>query len=258
MATQAAEPRGDTISVGRVLSRGFSVIAANPMVIVGIALGLGAVPGVALAAISQSLDGSGGAAAVTFGAVTSATSLVSAVLSLVVHAALIRATVAQIDDRPAGAVECLIMALRVLLPLIVLSIVVFLCTMFGLTLFFVPGIMVYVIWSVASPALVEERDGIGAALGRSRELTKGARWPVFGLQLIILIAYFGVAGSLGAGAIAGTGVGALPLSIGWVIANAVVTSLASMVWSTVQAALYVELRDWKDGPTADRLAEVFA
>ena len=258
MATHAAERRSDTVSVGRVLSRGFAVIAANPKVIVGIALGLGAAPGVALAAISQAFAGTNDAAELAFGAVTSVGSIVSGLLSLVVHAALIRATVAQIDDRPAGAAECLGAALRTLLPLIVLSIVVFLCTMVGLGLFVVPGVMIYVIWSVASPALVEERDGIGAALGRSRALTKGARWPVFGLQLIILIAYFGVAGSLGAGSIAGTSVGALPLSIGWVIANTVVTSLATMLWSTVQAALYVELRDWKDGPTADRLAEVFA
>src|SRR3546814_14393610 len=43
-------------------------------------------------------------------------------------------------------------------------------------------------WAVVAPALVEERTGVFGAFGRSRELTKGARWKVFGLELILLVA----------------------------------------------------------------------
>src|SRR3546814_19979116 len=48
--------------------------------------------------------------------------------------------------------------------------------------------MLFCMWAVVAPALVEERTGVFGAFGRRRELTKGARWKVFGLELILLVA----------------------------------------------------------------------
>jgi hypothetical protein len=42
-----------------------------------------------------------------------------------------------------------------------------------------------------------------------------------------------------------------------VILNLLNGTIASLIWTTTIAALYVELRDWKDGPAGQSLAAVF-
>jgi hypothetical protein len=43
-----------------------------------------------------------------------------------------------------------------------------------------------------------------------------------------------------------------------VIGSMVVGTIFNMLWGTVQPSLYVELRQWKEGDSADNLAQVFA
>ena len=69
--------------------------------------------------------------------------------------------------------------------------------------------------SIAVPVAVIEKGGLGVALARSAELTRGYRWTIFGvhfvLGLIIFIVavvvgtLFGVASASGAPASSGTG-----------------------------------------------------
>ena len=47
-------------------------------------------------------------------------------------------------------------------------------------------------------------------------------------------------------------------SAGFVVFNLVLALITNLLWGAVQASLYVELRDWKDGPTVENLEEVFA
>ena len=54
----------------------------------------------------------------------------------------------------------------------------------GLILLVVPGVWVYVVFSVAVPVLLLEQTGVGEALGRSRELVKGRWWATFGTLLL--------------------------------------------------------------------------
>ncbi len=53
----------------------------------------------------------------------------------------------------------------------------------------------YVSYSLAAPALVLERQGVIAALGRSYKLVKGAWWRVFGIELLMLLVTF-IAGAV--------------------------------------------------------------
>jgi uncharacterized membrane protein len=48
--------------------------------------------------------------------------------------------------------------------------------------------MVMVTWSMAGPVCVVERAGVFRSLGRSRELTRGHRWKILGLLLLVLVA----------------------------------------------------------------------
>jgi uncharacterized membrane protein len=58
----------------------------------------------------------------------------------------------------------------------------------GLLLLFIPGIMLAVGLALAIPAVVLE-PGLSpsAALSRSWELTRGARWRIFGLGLTLIV-----------------------------------------------------------------------
>ena len=68
----------------------------------------------------------------------------------------------------------------------------------GAILLLVPGLILAVMWSVVAPACVVERTGVFGAFSRSQELTRGYRWPIFGLYvaffvlMIIISAVFGV------------------------------------------------------------------
>ena len=44
----------------------------------------------------------------------------------------------------------------------------------------------------------------------------------------------------------------------YLTASALLGTLFNLLWSTVQASRYVELRDWKDGPATHRLEQIFA
>jgi uncharacterized membrane protein len=186
------------------------------------------------------------------------------VMAMIVQGAIVRATIANSEGRRAGFAESLMAGLRVAVPLVLLAILIGLSVLIGFIFLIVPGVMLYVIWSVASPALVEERVGVIGALRRSRYLTKGARWKIFGLELILLIAMWIVTAVLGFVMIASSGnvqaaALSLPgLSLGWLIGNAIAATLINAFWSTVQTSLYVDLRDWKDGPQGSHLENVFA
>jgi uncharacterized membrane protein len=268
MASYASAPVGEPVSIGRVIQRSFAVVAANPLVVLGIAFLFGAPPSVILSHFTQLYQAqlvNAPDATRDYVFLSIGSGVIGFILSMLVQGALVRATIAHLEGRKAGFAESLMAAVRVLLPLVGLAILVAIAVMFGLALFLVPGMIVYVIWSVASPALVAERIGIGEALGRSRRLTKGARWKVFGLQLIILVVYYLIVGTMGYGAIVASGsteavaraaAGGLPIT--WLVVNALISTLANTFWSTAQTTLYIELRDWKDGPSADTLADVFA
>jgi hypothetical protein len=84
----------------------------------------------------------------------------------------------------------------------------------GFVLLIVPGLILLTIWSVTSPAIVAERQGVMAAFGRSHELVRGQAWTVFGcivVAFLIVIAVSIVLASVGAaiGGIAGAIIGAV-------------------------------------------------
>jgi hypothetical protein len=57
----------------------------------------------------------------------------------------------------------------------------------GLFLLVVPACFLLTIWAVIAPAIVIEGKGVRAAFGRSRDLVRGFRWPVFGVVVVALL-----------------------------------------------------------------------
>jgi hypothetical protein len=186
-----------------------------------------------------------------FYAVTALGIAVWLVLSSLLSAALIRATIEDMSGKRPSLGDCIGTARVVLLPAVGVGLLTSLGFVPGLILLIVPGIVLWLRWAVAIPALVQERLGVTASISRSATLTAGFRWPLFGLFLILIIA-----ASLIEWAIASIE----PLLGVWsgLAVAAVVESVMSMVIATATAVCYVELRRLKEGTSVDELAEIFS
>jgi hypothetical protein len=77
----------------------------------------------------------------------------------------------------------------------------------GFVLLIVPGLLLFVRWAVALPAMLREDLSITAALGRSTEMTEGNRWQILGLAVVIWIPFIIALVALGGLSVAFTGDG---------------------------------------------------
>lgn len=276
MATVAQVYEDRKMSMGRVLERAFATIAHNPLVTLGLALLFGGAPSLLGTYVTNLIRGdisrarlSGGAegfSSFTYDmmALTLFSWALGILIAALTQAVLTRATTAESDGRKAAFGECIAAAFRVVFPLAALMILLVLAVMFGLVLLIVPGVILYVMWSVASPALIEEHTGVFGSFKRSQELTKGARWKIFGLLLIVLVVVWILEAAASLAAIQMVGLdgirtaatGQLPLA--YTVVMLVISTLTNVFWGTVQASTYVELRRWKDGGAPEHLADVFA
>lgn len=124
-------------------------------------------------------------------------------------------------------------------------------TMIGLILLIVPGVFLMVIWYVAGAACIAEKLGVRQSLRRSRELTKGFRWRIFALVLLIIAATVIGGGLALAAQEAGMSVWAqMALDFVW-------QGLSGGFTSVLVAVSYYYLRVAKEGVDVEQIAAVF-
>ena len=135
--------------------------------------------------------------------------------------------------------------LSVLWLSIVIGVVVAIASLFLL----VPGVYLYVSWSVAIPVLLGENLRGTRALGRSRQLTKGRFWPCLGvlvlsvlLEVIILFAILAVVGLI----IDATGNDTV-LFFEQGVSSLIANTLVLPFQVAVTTVLYIDLRVRKEG-----------
>lgn len=247
---------------GRVVGQAIAVIGRNFPLFLGLTVLLAGVPAVAMPLLLTE----GGAAdqvppnLAGIYANAGILILVSTCCSYVLTAALSYATATDLNDERPTFGKALATGLRSLLPLLLLALVSVIGIYGGMLLLIVPGLILLVAWSVAAPALVCERLGVFASLGRSQQLTKGWRWRIFFLFLVggfISLIPAGLS-PLVTGAFGGTPTGLEPLALVGLALRVLLQSLSSMMLVTLSAATYFELRTIKDGATTDSLASIFA
>lgn len=268
MATAAPMYEERQMSIGRVFQRAFSAVSLNPVVILGLALVVGALPSLIVTYLFVQAGitaGSPNALQPGFSmnrmmgaAVLS--SIITIVIAALVQGALTRATVSANEGRRATIGESLGSSLRVVVPLIGLSILMGLGIMVGFILLVVPGVILLLMWAVAVPTLVIERNGIMAAFARSSELTKGAKWKILGLFLVLLLAYWVLTAILSVVGMSMYSVSsaAAGITLANLIGSMILGTIFNAAWGTIQPSLYVELRQWKEGGSLENLEEVFA
>ncbi|MGW6931637.1 hypothetical protein ACWGE0_16415 [Lentzea sp. NPDC054927] len=145
-----------------------------------------------------------------------------------------------------------------LLPLLGATLLSGLVIAVGLLFCIVPGIYLWVLFALVTPALVLERCGVGAAFGRSKNLVNGAWWRTFGILLLTVVIGWVISwiislpfGLLGA---ATTGFSSDPtaaLSIGSLILSTIGAIIASTITlpfsSAVTVLVYVDRRMRSEG-----------
>jgi hypothetical protein len=162
----------------------------------------------------------------------------------------------QLRGRPVSFNACVSAGFARFLPVIGTSLIAGLMIGIAALALVIPGIIVMMMFWVAIPACVAENLGVSDSLGRSAGLTKGYRWQVLGIVLILTVlsvalgAIVGFVFGLGI-AIAHTG------SIGLVIALYLVTSLIAAFQAVCATTGYYYLRVAKEGVDIDQIAAVF-
>jgi hypothetical protein len=177
--------------------------------------------------------------------------LVYYVAIIIAMAAMAYGTIQDLRNQYAGIGPCLSRAFGSLVPLALAGLAVGLFVMLGTIALVVPGLMIWTALSVVGPAIVVERLGTGAGMRRSRELTKGRRWHVFGaifLSAVVLniISYVltNVVGPI-FGAVANG------------ILSLVLTIVIQAFQGVLVAVIYFQLRAEKEGVSIADIAKVF-
>lgn len=179
--------------------------------------------------------------------------VVSAVGNSVLQAIITRAATEDLTGQPVQIMDAIRAAASVFVLLVGLGFLTSVAVYLGLILLFVPGVILWVRWCVATPALAAERLGILEAMRRSVDLTSSHRWAIFGLAVFFSVAWFAL------NAIAPMIAGALGSDyVVFAIVNSIVDTFVTLFAATGVAAIYFELRQLKDGVDVSKIASVFA
>jgi FtsH-binding integral membrane protein len=230
--------------VGEILNRTFSVLSRNLLpfcVVTAIAY----LPNLLLLERQAIPEAPGRAAATLFSSV-----ILSLVLSALSQAIVLFGAFEDMRGRPVDLIASLKVGLARFFPVVGVALLVGLLTVFAGILLFFPAFIVMSMLFVAMPVCIVERLGPIQSLGRSSALTKGYRWKIFGLWLVIILA---------------TGVGSGMLGGISYATGPVVGGLLKLIWGALAGAFnaimvvvaYHDLRVVKEGVDTDRIASVF-
>jgi MFS family permease len=271
-----AMPPATGFDIGRVISRLFGVVQRNfaaflllSVLLVGLPTAAASflrlmliAPAFSNATVSNDL-------ALSFAPLLFlASSLIAVVANAVLQGAVIYATVSDLSGRKVSFGEALSSGLHFFLPLIGVGLIAGVCCFFGFLIFIVPGVLLALAWSVATPAMVIERTGVFGAFSRSAELTRNHRGAIFALAILAIIFGAIIQALVGGVMLAGgfTMVSGNPNPAGGALFSfAILQSIATLVAQTVSAmigsagvaSVYYELRYVKEGVGAEQLAAVF-
>ena len=170
--------------VGHVLSRSFSTLFRNILPFGLLALVISAPPYVYNIVFGgiDSLDPMNAAAVNPIGDII--VTISQFLLAYLLTAALVYGTIQDLRGREVNVGECFGKGISMIFPVLGVAIVSLLLVMLGFLALIVPGFIVITMLWVAIPAAVMERNGL-SALSRSAKLTKGYRWKVFGLIVLL-------------------------------------------------------------------------
>ncbi|HEX3479530.1 MAG TPA: hypothetical protein VHT91_31120 [Kofleriaceae bacterium] len=180
-------------------------------------------------------------------------------LNVLVSAALTYGVVMELHGRRASIGTCITTGIVRFFPALGVGLLTWLCIAGASILLVVPGLIVSCMLYVAMQASVLERPGLVGALRRSRELTRGHKWQIFGLVLLLGLI------SVGTNLIARSVVSFKPQTVEEAFRNLsnlmYVGVFQQLVFGSLGAVMasvaYYLLRLEKEGTSAAELAAIF-
>ena len=241
-------------SVGEILSKTFSITLKGfvPFVLISLIVYIPLFLFVAVATQSGSPT------------LLALTGLLGFVFAFMVAGAITYGVVQELKGGVISLGDCLSVGFQRMLPVIGVSLVVGLCIVAGLILLVIPGLILMVMLYVSVPAAVIEKPGVFGAIDRSMSLTKGHRWSIFGIVLIIGIASaivnYVVTGGGQSGAVVNPETGMIVMempSLGMQLVSMLIGMVLGLFQAVAQAVSYYRLRQVKEGADIEDLAKVF-
>jgi hypothetical protein len=231
--------------VGSVMNKTFSILGRQFGKFVLLAL----VPMIPVFLVALGALSSGGATSQSGIAIAAVlTGLLTFVLQILAQATSLYGAFQEMRQQPFTIGDSLRIGLARTIPVIGVGILVGLAMMLGFLLLVVPGVIIGCMLYVAIPACVIEKLGVTASMSRSSALTKGYRWQIFGLFLLVMVISF--VGAFVLARIGGAGLIGQTLTFAWQV---VLTAFSAVL----SAVIYHDLRVAKEGIDLDTLANVF-
>lgn len=233
--------------IGRVISNSFGAVGGAPLIFLVASFLINAPSSLLPPLLGNNLTGLWG--------VFAGGGIIGAVVWVVLQLALTRLALDTLAGREADVGGAFELAGRRLLSGLGLVLLSGLVIMVGLAFLLVPGIILLLTWFVILPVMIGEGRGVFDSFERSTELTRGMRWRLLLLLLIVAVVWSLFSG-LGQGiayAIGGAN-GVWPQAI----AGAITGTLVGMLQAAGVAAVYHEARTAKEGMGSHDLEAVFA
>jgi hypothetical protein len=243
---RAASLSANDFRLGRVFSRAYSICSRNFLTF-GLVMLIANAPSIFLTRGTIDFTQMQGRSTGTL--VTA--NILGLVLGQLALATVLYASFQDMSGRPVDLLESAKVGLRRFVWVILMLLLLGLGVGIGFVFFIVPGLILLTMWFVAIPVCVVERLGPIGSLGRSRKLTKGYRWKILGLVLLLYL--IGIFASLFVGGTL-TALGGTPLAvIGALIWSAIWGTFASVVI----VVTYHDLRVAKEGVDTEQIISVF-
>ncbi|HYC77794.1 MAG TPA: YciC family protein [Planctomycetota bacterium] len=166
-----------------------------------------------------------------------------------------RLVLADLQGERVTASDAVTTALRRLPALLGVSFIVGLLVAGGLILLIVPGIMIAVAHNVAPCVAIAEGADVSTAMRRGRDLTRGRRWGVFAVVVVlgIVVGILAVATTMLLQLAGPEGVSKTTL-----VLQQIPTLIFAPLGAVASAAMYFALRKEKEGVDVASMARAFA
>ena len=250
------------LGVGSIVSNSFSILFRNIVAVIVVAF----IPSFIGLLLSAGMNGAsatlGLAVGDPFGTGTVTTIILGVILQLGIQGLTIALLVQLAYDaklgRPITPVAYISPALNSIVPIVVLSLVIGILATIGFMLLIIPGLLVYAVYCVTTPAIMIERVGFGG-MTRSASLTKEYRWPIIGVLILLGICTLGltiVTSFFVAAIVPIIGLNFVGFGLGLIL-SALMAGFTYGLSGIGAALIYARLRDIKEGVSVDKLAAVF-
>lgn len=182
-------------------------------------------------------------------------------LNIFTAAAITYGVVMELQGQHAGIGACFATGLARFFPVLGVAILSGLAIGAGFLLLIIPGIIVYCMLYVSTPAAVLERPGITGALSRSRELTQGHKLEIFGLLFLIGLINVGISLLAQELIVKADSVDSFDniqsIIRRYIYVQLVLNVIISSLGGVMQAVAYYYLRNEKEGTSANELGRIF-